>query len=45
MVLTFSPDRRSVALDIQVTSPRLPEPLRYRLIYRRISSASPERPA
>ena len=32
---TLSPDGRTLSLDVQITSPRLPRPLAYRLVYER----------
>lgn len=40
-VYRFSPDGRRVSLDITLTSPRLPSPLRYSLEYRRASAEQP----
>lgn len=40
-VYRFSPDGERLTLDITLTSPRLPEPLRYSLQYRRAGSEQP----
>ncbi|HET9985977.1 MAG TPA: hypothetical protein VFQ38_20425 [Longimicrobiales bacterium] len=34
-VYTLSPDGQSLSMDVTVTSPRLPQPVTYRLVYRR----------
>jgi hypothetical protein len=40
-VYRFSPDGQRLTLDITLTSPRLPEPLRYSLQYRRAGGEQP----
>ncbi len=40
-VYRFSPDGERLTLDITLTSPRLPEPLRYSLQYRRAGGEQP----
>lgn len=40
-VYRFSPDGQRLTLDITLTSPRLPQPLRYSLQYRRAGSEQP----